>query len=83
MFRNIMLIKKNNPFKIGQKVLVIDFDMDKNKEVLRKGEVIAKRQRLELNPSIWVYLVKLDSDKIKVFEEQQVWLAGYQNETTK
>ena len=49
--------------------------MDKNKEVLRKGEVIAKRQRLEFNPSIWEYLVKLDNDKIKLFEEQQVWLA--------
>ena len=70
-----MLFRKNRPFKIGQKVLEIDFDMDKNKEVLRKGEVIAKRQRLEFNSSIWVYLVKLDNDKIKLFEEQQVWLA--------
>lgn len=70
-----MLFRKNRPFKIGQKVLAIDFDMDKDKEVLRKGEVIAKRQRLEFNPSIWVYLVKLDNDKIKLFEGQQVWLA--------
>lgn len=75
MFRNIILINKNKPFKIGQKVLAIDFDINKNKEILIKGEVIAKRQRLEYNPSIWVYLVKLDNDKIKLFEEQQVWLA--------
>lgn len=70
-----MLFRKSRPFKIGQKVLVIDFNINENKEVLRKGEVIAKRQRLEFNPSIWVYLVKLDNDKIKLFEEQQVWLA--------
>ena len=70
-----MLLRKNKPFKIGQKVIVIDFDMDKNKDVLSKGKVIAKRQRLEHNPSIWVYLVKLDSGKINLFEEGQVWLA--------
>lgn len=70
-----MLLKKNRPFKIGQKVLCVDFDMHENKEVLKKGEVIAKRQRFECIPSVWVYLVKLDSEKIKLFEEQQVWLA--------
>lgn len=74
-----MLIKKNKQFKIGQKVLVIDFSYDKNEEVIRSGKVIAKRQRLEHLPSIWVYLVKFKLDngeiKIKTFEEEQVWLA--------
>lgn len=70
-----MLFRKSRPFKIGQKVLVIDFDMDKNKDVLSKGEVIARRQRLEHLPSIWVYLVKLENGRIDLFEEQQVWLA--------
>lgn len=74
-----MLFRKNRPFKIGQKVLAIDFSYDKNKEVIRSGKVIAKRQRFEHLPSIWVYLVKFKLDngeiKIKTFEEQQVWLA--------
>lgn len=70
-----MLFRKSRPFKIGQKVLVIDFSYDENKEVILSGKVVAKRQRLEHLPSIWVYLVKLDKGKIKTFEEQQVWLA--------
>lgn len=70
-----MLFRKNRPFKIGQKVLAIDFDFNKNSEVLQSGKVIAKRQRLERSPSIWVYLVKLDDGEIVTFEEQQVWLA--------
>lgn len=70
-----MLFRKNRPFKIGQKVLAIDFDMDKNKDILSEGKVIARRQRLEHNPSIWVYLVKLENGRIDLFEEQQVWLA--------
>ena len=72
-----MLFRKNRPFKIGQKVLVIDFDYDKNKEVIRSGIVAAKRQRLETIKCPWVYLVKLDNYvfKLKTFEEEQVWLA--------
>lgn len=70
-----MLFRKNRPFKIGQKVLVIDFSYNKDKEVIERGKVVAKRLRLETREPFWVYLVKLDNDKIKTFGEEQVWLA--------
>lgn len=70
-----MLFRKNRPFKIGQKVLAIDFDYNRNREAIQSGEIVAKRQRMESTKTPWVYLVKLDDDETKLFEEQQVWLA--------
>ena len=70
-----MLFRKNRPFKIGQEVLAIDFDYNKNRETIQRGKIVAKRQRMESTKTPWVYLVKIDTDVVKIFEEQQVWLA--------
>lgn len=56
--------KKSKPYKIGQSVIVIDFDIDACKDVVKKGTIIGKRRKLELANMIGI------SDAIEAFYEQ-------------
>ena len=70
-----MLFKIDHSYKIGQKVCVIRYNIKENKDEIVFGTIIAKRKRYERLPVDWVYLIKLENNRVEAYNEMEVWTA--------
>lgn len=59
--------------KIGRRVAVMRFNLDKNCDELKVGRIVATRPRVE--GAYWelLYAVRFDDEKIKLFREDQLF----------
>lgn len=59
--------------KIGQKVAVIAYSRNNNRDEFRTGKVVAMRPQEDGNPWDRNYAVRFDDEKIEVFRAQELY----------